>query len=106
MNPRDIDDCINQIQERIDTCSATWMSQFSQKIQTNEKFVDEINQEIPSIMNPDEIEKISRIRQEIMDRLQSIDGGLSEMETLCDELEEIHDEIEVKMKLNKTYMKL
>ena len=52
-------------------------------------------------MNKDTLSRVETLRQKYMGQFNDIEQRIESMEKLCDELEDIHDEIEVKIKLNQ-----
>lgn len=100
MNSKDIEECIKSLQEYVDTKSVQWMSEFSDKIRYNETLLNQINETF-HVMNNDALSRVETLRQRYMGQFNDIEQRIEEMEKLCDELEDIHDEIEVNIKLNR-----
>lgn len=100
MNSKDIEECIKSLQEYADTTSVQWISEFGDKIKYNETLLNRINETF-DIMNNDTLSRVETLRQKYMGQFNDIEQRIEEMEKLCDELEDIHDEIEVRIKLNQ-----
>ena len=100
MNSKDIEECIKSLQEYADTTSIQWISEFGDKIKYNETLLNRINETF-DIMNNDTLSRVETLRQKYMGQFNDIEQRIEEMEKLCDELEDIHDEIEVRIKLNQ-----
>lgn len=100
MNSKDIEECIKSLQEYADTTSVQWIFEFGDKIKYNETLLNRINETF-DIMNNDTLSRVETLRQKYMGQFNDIEQRIEEMEKLCDELEDIHDEIEVRIKLNQ-----
>lgn len=100
MHSKDIEECVKRLQQYIDVESAQWMSHFGSKVKLNEAWLDELNDTF-QLMNTDAQKEVETLKQSYMGQLSGLETRIEEMERLCDELEEIHDEIEVKVRLNK-----
>lgn len=100
MNSKDIEECIKSLQEYVDTKSVQWISEFDDKIKYNKTLLNKINETF-HVMNKDTLSRVETLRQKYMGQFNDIEQRIESMEKLCDELEDIHDEIEVKIKLNQ-----
>lgn len=100
MLAKDVEECVKGVQEYVDTESAQWMSTFGSKTISNEAWLDEINESF-QVMNNDTLDRLQELKLRQMGQLTEIESQIETMEKLCDELEEIHDEIEVKVRLNQ-----
>lgn len=88
----EIDRLIDQLQDSVNEQSMQWMSKIAKDTDRNEKWLDEITEQI-NVKTVDEINELKILKQSLNDKMEKLDQKVTYYEELCDELEQFTEEI-------------
>ncbi|CCF59953.1 hypothetical protein KAFR_0I01720 [Kazachstania africana CBS 2517] len=97
---QDINNYINELQTYIDTESVKTISLFNKKSQETEEWLNRLSSEFENLKDEEELTKLKELHESYEQNLDELESKIEYLEKLCDEIDEVYDELGVKTKVN------
>lgn len=98
---KDIENCIQVLQEGIDTEAAESISIFSNKTSSNQKWTEKLSNEY-KLKLEEELQEFEAMKKTYLDKVSVFEAKIENLERLCSEMEELNKELEVKTKYDRS----
>ncbi|KAG0669193.1 Bli1p [Maudiozyma exigua] len=98
---KNIENCVNVLQEGVDIEAAEAISVFSNKTTSNEKWAATLNGTY-KIKTEHEIEEFIVAKKDYIEKIDKLEQKVNYFERLCNEMEELGRELEIKTKVERS----
>lgn len=98
---KDIESCVHVLQEGVDTEAAEAISTFGVKTASNEKWASTLAGTY-QIKSDEALEQFEKDKEKYISQVDELEAKVQYLETLCNEVEELGQELEVKAKVEQS----
>ncbi|GMM53561.1 Bli1 protein [Maudiozyma humilis] len=97
---KDIENCVHVLQEGVDTEAAEAISTFGAKTASNEKWAATLAGTY-QVKSDEALEQFERDKEKYISQVDELESKVQYLETLCNEVEELGKELEIKSKVER-----
>lgn len=98
---RNIENCVNVLQEGVDIEAAEAISVFSNKTTSNEKWAATLNGTY-KVKTEQELQEFIGAKKDYLEKIDKLEEKVDYFEKLCNEMEELGKELEIKTKVERS----